>query len=69
MTEEVTMQAQASNEGSSMYTSDGYLKSSRHNNKARTDSGAVATYQRVSVPHYYTVCEDNGRVVSIIEHN
>jgi len=82
MTEEVTMQASSNDTGSSMYTSDGYLKSSRQSNgRARIDgravtignsnyqSGSNTNYQRISVPHYYTVCEDNGRVVSVIEHN
>ena len=80
VTEEVVAQSQQSDSGSSMYTSDGYLKSSSRKNRSSTNSGYVSigncsynnnsnsSYNKNSVIHYFTICEDNGRIVSIIEH-
>lgn len=75
-TTEVIMQAENTDSGSSMYTSDGRLKSNRegshgsyrsNGNSSYSNSGN-SSYKKVEVIHYFTVCEDNGRIVSIIEH-
>ncbi len=68
-----------SSSGSSMYTSDGYLRTSNHNTKSNWRSGdsgtsyaisnSNSTYRSTAVPHYFTICEQNGKIVSIIEHN
>jgi len=66
VTQEVTAQSQQEDTGSSMYTSDGYLKSSIGNSNYSNNGNS--NYRSSAVIHYFTVCEDNGRVVSIIEH-
>lgn len=76
VTQEVTAQSQQEDTGSSMYTSDGYLKSSKRGANSRQirignsnySNNGNSNYRSSAVIHYFTVCEDNGRVVSIIEH-
>ena len=80
ITEEVSAQSQQVDTGSSMYTIDGHLKSTQRGNRSNTNSRDVSagnsnynnnsnsSYSRESVIHYFTICEDNGRIVSIIEH-
>ena len=74
-TTEVVANSQTEDNGSSMYTSDGYLKSNRKGVDRRISVGNSSynasssnSYVKRDVIRYFRVCEDNGRIVSIIEH-
>ena len=81
MLEEVSSQSSSESQssGSSMYTSDGYLRTSgshtksnrrsAYSNTSYANSNSNSAYHSTSIPHYFTICEENGRMVSIIEHN
>jgi preprotein translocase subunit SecF len=71
MTQEVSAQSASSSQssGSSMYTSDGRLRKASASDTYNSTNNSNSTYHNTSVPHYFTICEESGRIVSIIEHN
>lgn len=89
MIDDVTAQSVKSSNGSSMYNSDGNIKTSgyahtrgnvgssmynsdgtlRQAGVSNYESNASSNYHKTATPHYFTICEENGRMISIIEHN
>jgi hypothetical protein len=71
ITHEVSAQSSSAyqSSGSSMYTSDGHIRVAVANSTSGSIANSNSTYQTTSVPHYFTICEENSRIVSIIEHN
>jgi P pilus assembly chaperone PapD len=71
ITHEVSAQSSSASQSSesSMYTSDGHIKREDSSSTSNSIANANSTYRSTSVPHYFTICEENGRIVSIIEHN
>lgn len=66
MIDDVTAQSVKSSNGSSMYNSDGTLRQAGVSNY---ESNASSNYHKTATPHYFTICEENGMIKSIIEHN